>query len=521
MNNIPFKVIAFVGADEAAFAGSRADGDDVLSNDPRVGEPQYSLSGRENLMNLLMSARNKVIITCTGADVRNNKETPLAVPVQELIEHVASIIFTRGPVGHHRVLTQHGRHNFDLRTLEPGHVRDDVSFTFDDNSRIVWETLHSANEEGDQPTGDEAGVLLSTEVPQIRDIQQLLKIMSNPISYYYKEIFNVDIPEGPKKDEQFNAEENFVGDGVLALSLSNLAYSSEGRRLLQLIANFDGDHNAGWFDDVINEWRRVRPLTGLLPPGKVGELASKEIGSEVRKMIEILPTHLQTLQGDEIDCTVTFGPAETVLRVTDVVFFNETADFARTRFKRFTESLLLELWVELSALTIHLQGKPATAHLVARGNDDIRKKSLTPHHHQISIKGNSDDERLTNARKAIDVFSRFATIATQIPIDFFPSASSKIVREVGEPKIQKLKAALKDDLNHNSEIAWYLGDKSLENLLATAPFAEEAPLLGLLDVETPVSRMEIYANFVWGAYESTVFEIGTSIGHGIDTGETE
>lgn len=118
MNSIPFKVIAFVGADESAFAGSRADGDDVLSNEPRVGEPQYSLSGRENFMNLLMSAREKVIVTCTGADVRNNKDIPLSVPIQELLEHIASLVSTANERGTQRVLVKHSRHNFDDRTLQ-------------------------------------------------------------------------------------------------------------------------------------------------------------------------------------------------------------------------------------------------------------------------------------------------------------------------------------------------------------------------------------------------------------------
>jgi exodeoxyribonuclease V gamma subunit len=508
MNNIPFKVIAFVGADEAAFAGSRADGDDVLSNDPRVGEPQYSLSGRESLMNLLMSARNTLIITCTGADVRNNKETPLAVPVQEIIEHVASVISTHGTVGHHRVLTHHGRHNFDLRTLQPGHVRDDVSFTFDDNSRIVWETLNSTTEDVDHSTDDATGVPLSPHAPHIRDIQQLLKIMSNPISYYYKEVLNVDIPEGPKKEEEFTKEENFMGDGVLSLSLSNLAYSSEGRRLLQLITNFDGEHNTGWFDDVINEWRHVRPLTGLLPPGRIGDLVSQEIGEEIRKMIASLPLELQGLQGDDIDCQVTMGDESTTLRISDVVMFDDTAQFARARFKRFTDSHLLELWVELAVLTLHRKGQPVIAYLTTR---NAKSSESHPVCYKAKIIGESDSERLHNATTALSVVNALATLATQMPVDFFPKASHLAATKPGD----KLDAALASDMKYDAELAWYVGDQSISDLRKKRPTSEEIEVLQLSRSSdtTTLSRIDMYATYVWNAFYATcALEMPTGVG---------
>jgi exodeoxyribonuclease V gamma subunit len=512
MNNIPFKVIAFVGADESAFAGSRADGDDVLSNDPRVGEPQYSLRGRENLMNLLMSARNNLIITCNGADLRNNNTTPLAVPVQELIEHLASLISTFGEFGNHRVLTQHGRHNFDLRTLEPGHVRDDLPFTFDDNARVVWQTLNSSTRDANKDEDDTVSMSLTSDTPKIRDIQQLLKIVSNPISYYYKDVLNVDIPEGPKKEENFNKEDNFGGDGILALTLSPLDYSAEGRRLLQLIANFDGPHVDGWLEQVINDWKSVRPLTGLLPPGKIGELVSAEIGEEVRKMIAALPSELQTLQGDEIDCAILLGESPAALRVADVVIVDGVAQFARARYKRFADSLLLELWIELAVLTLHLGGMPIVAHLVARGTKDRKGKEIDPEHKWIKMKGDNENERRANAQTAIEAFTRFATIASQTPVDFFPSASSKIAHKSIQDSFLKAKTALKQDMTYNSEIAWYLEGKSLEHLLSTSPRAEEHRLLGLPVSSPSASRMEMYADFVWGAYNATVDEHSTSSG---------
>ena len=499
MNSIPFKVIAFVGADESAFAGSRADGDDVLSNEPRVGEPQYSLSGRENFMNLLMSAREKVIVTCTGADVRNNKDIPLSVPVQELLELLASLISTENGHGGQRVLVKHSRHNFDARTLQPGHVRDDIAYTFDNNSSVVWKTLKDQRVgQSESLTPDPRGVPLSNETPRIRDIQQLIKIISNPISFYYKDVLNVDIPQGPSSEDEFNNDPHFDGDGVLALHLSNLEFSSEGRRLLQLIANFSGPHDINWLEAVINEWLSVRPLTGLLPPGRIGDVVSQEIAGEVRKMISTLPPELQTLQGEEIDCDLSIGDTTASFRIADVIETDDTAKFARVRFKRFSDSLLLELWVELAVLTAHRRGKPVVAHLATRSSSS---STAEPKSYQAHIRGESDEERLHNAQRALSVVHAISTIASHIPVDFFPKASLVL----SQKKYDKVDKELQSDTKYDPELAWYLDGQTLTDLQQSAPTDWELQILQAAShTNAPVtSRIEMYASFVWDAFNAT------------------
>jgi len=499
MNSIPFKVIAFVGADESAFARSRADGDDVLSNEPRVGEPQYSLSGRENFMNLLMAAQEKIIVTCTGADVRNNKDIPLSVPIQELLEHLASLISTKSEHGGQRILVQHSRHNFDIRTLQPGHVRDDIAFTFDKNSSVVWRTLNDQREDrSDSLKSEKRSVQISAEAPHVRDVQQLIKIISNPISFYYREILHVDIPQGPSSEDEFNKDSHFDGDGVLALHLSNLEFSSEGRRLLQLIANFNGPHDINWLDAVITEWLSVRPLTGLLPPGRIGDVVSHEIAGEVRKMISLLPVELQTLQGEEVDCDLTIGTTTASFRIADVIETDDTAKFARVRFKRFSDSLLLELWVELAILTAHRRGKLVVAHLVTRSSSSTSTK---PTCYQAQIRGNSDDERLHNAERALAVVHAISTIASHIPVDFFPKASLVL----SQKKYDKVDKELQSDTKYDPELAWYLDGQTLSDLQQSVPTEWELQILQAAShTKDPVtSRIEMYASFVWDAFNAT------------------
>jgi exodeoxyribonuclease V gamma subunit len=61
--HVPFRVLAILGADERAFSGANSDGDDILANNPCVGDPIYSLDGRQRLLTAMMSAQDTLIIT--------------------------------------------------------------------------------------------------------------------------------------------------------------------------------------------------------------------------------------------------------------------------------------------------------------------------------------------------------------------------------------------------------------------------------------------------------------------------
>ena len=296
----------------------------------------------------------------------------------------------------------------------------------------------------------------------------------------------------------FNKDPHFDGDGVLALHLSNLEFSSEGRRLLQLIANFSGPHDINWLDAVITDWLSVRPLTGLLPPGRIGDVVSQEIAGEVRKMISTLPVELQTLQGEEVDCDLTIGTTTASFRIADIIETDETAKFARVRFKRFSDSLLLELWVELAILTAHRRGKLVVAHLATRSSSSTNTE---PTCYQAQIRGNSDDERLHNAKRALAVVHAISTIASHIPVDFFPKASFVL----SQKKYDKVDKELQSDTKYDPELAWYLDGQTLSDLQQSVPTEWELQILQAAShTKAPVtSRIEMYASFVWDAFNAT------------------
>ena len=56
--------------------------------DPHVGDRDPRSEDRQMLLDALMAARDRLIVTYTGNDVRTNAPQPPAVPVGELLDMI-------------------------------------------------------------------------------------------------------------------------------------------------------------------------------------------------------------------------------------------------------------------------------------------------------------------------------------------------------------------------------------------------------------------------------------------------
>ena len=87
MRSVPHRVVCLLGLDDGAFPRkSRRDGDDLLLEDPHIGERDARTEDRQLLLDALMAATDRLVITYTGNDERTNLARPPAVPVGELLD---------------------------------------------------------------------------------------------------------------------------------------------------------------------------------------------------------------------------------------------------------------------------------------------------------------------------------------------------------------------------------------------------------------------------------------------------
>ena len=89
MRSVPHRIVCLLGLDDDAFPRKAPrDGDDLLLDDPWIGERDPRSEDRQLLLDALMAAGERLLITYTGRDERTNTRRPPAVPVGELLDTI-------------------------------------------------------------------------------------------------------------------------------------------------------------------------------------------------------------------------------------------------------------------------------------------------------------------------------------------------------------------------------------------------------------------------------------------------
>lgn len=493
VQHLPFRVIVLFGADESAFAGAHSDGDDVLSNTPCIGEPMYSLTGRQTLLNALMAARDAFIITCTGSDVSNNKPVPLAVALNELVTVVGQTVRAYPIIATHQVVTHHSRQNFDDRTLTPGAVIAQLPFTFDPHAVTA---LNAIKQRVNTTANDRSASTGVTEARSVRDLTQLVRAITNPSEFFVQNILNVSLPRMPEASS--NKESTITGDAVMNLTTDKLQDSQEGRDLLARVVRHA--HADGSYQKTLDTWRELHPRTGTLPPRELGKLVVNDIANEVDTMISHLPEHLRNFPvGIDTDCVVDSPTGPTTLRVASVVNSNDSNEFdiVRARFKRFTESTALELWLEIAAVTVHHNGARVRGYLVTRKSSDAQLKNSW--FHEICIAGDSNDERLRNAQSVIQCAFAIFTAAATDPVPLFELASTRLATH----DIRGAAKKFETDFQRSTAVRFLYNDQSFTDIVAAPLTDTDRTLLAPFGRGTGTSRAIEYAQLLWNTFNAT------------------
>ena len=96
MRSVPHRVVCLLGLDDAAFPRKAPrDGDDLMLADPHVGDRDPRTEDRQMLLDALLAATDRLIVTYTGNDERTNAPRPPAVPVGELLDMVERTVAGR------------------------------------------------------------------------------------------------------------------------------------------------------------------------------------------------------------------------------------------------------------------------------------------------------------------------------------------------------------------------------------------------------------------------------------------
>ncbi len=256
MRSVPHRVVCLLGLDDTVFPRRSArDGDDLLLAEPRVGERDPRSEDRQILMDALMAATDRLIVTYTGNDERTNAQRAPAVPIAELLDVV------RRSTGGGDVVVRHPLQPFDPMNFEPGVLVGEAPWSFD---AMTLDGARALVSERVARPAFLPGPLPPAAHGELIELERLVSFLGHPVRGFLRQRLGIGV----------NLRVREIEDG-LPLELSALERWEIGGRLLS--ARLSGTEAQ---DAVAAERAR-----GTVPPGLIGEGRLAEIAGLVERVM--------------------------------------------------------------------------------------------------------------------------------------------------------------------------------------------------------------------------------------------
>ncbi len=472
MRSVPHRVVCLLGLDDGAFPRKAPrDGDDLMLAQPRIGERDPRSEDRQLLLDALLAATERLIVTYTGNDERTNTPRPPAVPVGELLDAIdATVRLDGGAAPRTRVLIRHPLQPFDPRNFDSGELLDGEPWSFDDVTLAGAQAL-TAPRLAPEPFLAQA---LAPREGRVVELTDLVRFVEHPVRAFLRQRLGISL--GAASDEVRDA---------LAIELDSLERWGVGQRLLEAL--LDGVHG--------NTAIKAEIRRGTLPPGVLGEPVIVDVYPLAQSIAAAAQAVAPPLRDPEpLDVRVALGDGRlltgTVTGVSGDVLLNTT-------FSRVAAKHRLAAWVRLLAVTATHPERELSAATVGRaGGRDVRTALLAP-----LAAGPEARRELAVAQLAtlVDLFDR--GMREPLPIFCKTSAAyAEAARAGQDPAAAALgewQTGYKFDLEDREpeHVLAFGGVLALAELLEIAPAPDEA---GDGWTEAEPSRLGRLALRLWG-----------------------
>ncbi len=267
LRGVPARVVAVVDVGAVA-ASSMPDADDLLAAAPLPGERDPRDEPRAGLLDAVLAARSRLILTCDGQDVRTGAELPLPTAVEELLDALPDV------GGDAPLVVRHPRHLADARSLggDPRLARltGGRPWTFQPwapraAAALRRDAAGDAGLRGSVGAGErDLASPTRSGPPRVMTLGALTEALGQPARAWLRHGLGLRLP--PEVELPPRTLPVWLGrrdDALLRWQLAD--------ELLRLVAG-GGDPE---------RWLTARPARGGLPPGRLGRRLLEEVGEEV------------------------------------------------------------------------------------------------------------------------------------------------------------------------------------------------------------------------------------------------
>ena len=319
MRSVPHRAICLVGMDDGAFPRTgRSDGDDVLARDPLLGERDLRSEDRQLLLDAIMAATDRLIITYTGADERTNATQPPCVPLGDLLDTLDAMA---GGTARDHVCVNHPLQPFDTRNFTPAALGTDGPFSHD---RSALAAARRAAEPRQPAPSMHVTSLPAVPITEL-SLQDLGAFLCSPLATFLKTRFGLSL-----REDDDSAPER------IPIALDGLAKWEIGNRTLRWLIHGEPD------DDIT----AAASARGDLPPGALGRELFDKIHAEAGT---VAARFAAAKSGDPQQVSVSLDLPGTV-RIVGTVADVFDGGIVRATYSKSKPRDALRLWPEVLAL---------------------------------------------------------------------------------------------------------------------------------------------------------------------------
>ncbi len=334
MRSVPHRVVCLLGLDDGAFPRrSPRDGDDLTLADPHVGDRDVRTEDRQLLLDALLAARERLLITYAGKDERTNLDKPPAVPVGELLDTIERTAPGVDVVVHH-----------PLQPFDPRNFQAIEPWSFDPVTLAGARALSA-------PRVAPGPFLPAPLAPfdEPLELEDLVRFVSHPVRAFLRRRLQISLADYSEEVQD-----------ALAVELDGLQRWGVGQRLLD--ARLDGV-------DVATA-RRAEIARGALPPGQLGAPVVHGLLPTVEAIAASVPPGPAS---ESVDVRVTLAGGRVL---TGTVPGVRGTVLTAASFSRVAPKHRLVAWVRLLALTAARPDSGYSAQTIGRGSDGVLVKRL-------------------------------------------------------------------------------------------------------------------------------------------------
>ena len=340
MRSVPHRVVCLLGMDDGVFPRkSPRDGDDLMLREPHVGDRDPRTEDRQMLLDALMAATDRLVITYTGNDERTNIARPPAVPVGELLDVIDRTVRVPGAAARHHVVVRHPLQSFDPHNFRPGALVAGRSWSFDP---ITLQGARALVAERAEPRPFLAAPLPPLAATAV-EVSDLVRFVEHPVRAFLRQRLGMTVGDVAQD----------IAD-ALPVQLDGLEEWGVGRRLL------DGVLAGATLDACV----AAEVARGTLPPGHLGlpviarlRPVVDEIVDQARRAIRV------SAPPGSVDVKVLLGNGRALSGTVPGL----CGDVLRTvTFSRVNARHRLAAWVRLLALTAAHPVRPLEAVTLGR-----------------------------------------------------------------------------------------------------------------------------------------------------------